>query len=227
MPTLTPSQQMSRAKLEATREFPFFGMLILACEFLEDEKASTLWSDGRRIGYNPEFVARCQGPELVWLIAHEALHNAFGHSFRMGARDSELHNIATDFWINGVLQSELRRHPSSRMTVPDLGRITGNSEAHMALDPERFGNLSSDAIYAELVRESLEKPDTGGGVGEERGQEEGGGAVVRVPLSSTTKLDSTATCAQRRARRASPTRALSRTPPASSGGPCWRELPTR
>jgi len=179
MPTLSPTQQMSRAKLEATREFPFFGMLILACEFLEDDRAATLWSDGRRIGYNPDFVARCQGPELVWLIAHEALHNAFGHGFRMGARDGELHNIATDFWINGVLLEELHRHPSSRMTIPDLGRITGNPDAHMALDPERFGSLPSDAIYAELVRELLEKPDTGGGAGQEPGQDEGGGSGKR------------------------------------------------
>ena len=182
MSTLSPTQKMSRAKLEATREFPFFGLLILACEFLEDEGASTLWSDGRRIGYNPDFVARCEGPELVWLIAHEALHNAFGHGFRMGARDTELHNIATDFWINGVLYSELHRHPTSRMSLPNLPRITGNPEAHMALDPGRFGILSSDAIYAELVRESLERPDTGGGAGQERGEDEGGGGSGKSPF---------------------------------------------
>lgn len=167
-PTQTSAQQtLSRAKLEAVREFPFFGMLVLSCECVEDAQTHTLWADGRRIGYNANFVQNCQIPELVWLLCHEALHNAFGHGFRMGARDAQLHNLATDFWVNGVLSLELKKRPHGRLAQPNLARITGDPEAALALDLERFANpkgelLSSDAIYALLVRESLEKPNTGG-----------------------------------------------------------------
>ncbi|MBB6097792.1 putative metal-dependent peptidase [Deinobacterium chartae] len=162
---LDADAKLSRAKIEAVREFPFFGLLILGCEFLEDPHCAALWSDGRRIGYNPDFVARCEVPELVWLLAHEALHNAFAHVHGLGARDAQLYNLAADFWVNGRLEEEAARSGGQRLRRPDLARLEGRAQVELALDPARFSQLSSEAIYAELVRETLRQDRSGQGAG--------------------------------------------------------------
>lgn len=153
---LSVQDKLSKAKILAVREYPFFGMLMMSCEFVEDTNCKTMWADGRRIGYSPEFVKNCQQEELVWTCVHETMHNAFGHIVRSGARHPVIHNYATDYWINGRLRVAMQDTKMSSFKEPDLARILGTGGG-ILVDVDRFEEKSSDEIYSILVREMLDE----------------------------------------------------------------------
>ncbi|WP_155298993.1 vWA domain-containing protein [Deinococcus kurensis] len=176
---LTVEEKLSKAKITCVREMPFFGMLILACEFVEDPGTGTMWADGKRIGYDPAFVEACEIGELAWTLAHEAMHNAFGHVTRRGARHPRIHNYATDYFINGALWTSMDGKTLVNFKEPDLGRILDNPELKaraaqgeptVLRDVERFGEMSSDEIYAVLIKELINAPIPGSGGGSGDGE---------------------------------------------------------
>jgi hypothetical protein len=53
--TLTPDQRMIRARNKLLLNNPFFGVLALKLRVVEDNNpGATAWTDGTRLGYNPE-----------------------------------------------------------------------------------------------------------------------------------------------------------------------------
>jgi predicted metal-dependent peptidase len=75
----------------------------------------TMATDGRHLLYDPEFVDRISNPELIGVVAHEAMHCVLGHHFRRGNRDPEGWNIACDYVINAHLLKAGLTLPAMRL----------------------------------------------------------------------------------------------------------------
>lgn len=131
--------KLTYARTAMVLEEPFFGTLALSLTPKEDVTCDTAWTDGRSLGYNPEFIDSLNHAETVGLIKHEVLHCAMGHPWRKDGREHERFNVACDLAIN-----------------PDCGTLPKGS---LVPDASQLGK-SAEWIYARLPES---KPQTKGG----------------------------------------------------------------
>ncbi len=101
--TLTSEKKITRARAALICDQPFFGALALRLNPVEDRSAETAWTDGRSLGYNPDYIQDLPMRQLIGLVAHEVMHLALCHHTRQGARDAHRWNMAGDYAINQVL----------------------------------------------------------------------------------------------------------------------------
>ena len=84
-------------------EQPFFGSLALKLRVVPDIACQTLWVDGVRMGFSPEFVTNLRFEELKGAVCHEVMHCACAHMSRRGDRNPKKWNVAADYAINSIL----------------------------------------------------------------------------------------------------------------------------
>lgn len=84
-------------------KFPRFKEIIKDKRIVEDMKCDTAYTDGRRIGYNSNFLSGLSENESVFVLAHEISHIMYRHIERIKGRDSKVWNFATDAIINQTL----------------------------------------------------------------------------------------------------------------------------
>lgn len=87
----------------------FFSSVLLQHRFVEckdDPECPTACIDGETLKYNPSFIDTLSFQEICGLLAHESLHICLAHHARIGKRDFELWNIATDYAINSELKQK-------------------------------------------------------------------------------------------------------------------------
>jgi len=142
---------------------PFFGALALRLAVVEDPSCDSMWVDGVRLGYNQTYVDKLDDLELRGVLAHEVLHVANGHCWRMGARDQNRWNRACDYAVNPLVIS-------AQFKLPQGVLLDG-----------RYLGKSAEEIYAMLRQEeSSQQPDpsAGGGTGAPAPQQSGGQTPV-------------------------------------------------
>lgn len=93
-----------RMRMALVMGSPFYGLLAMRMKLVEDSTQSTAWTDGKRMGYNPAYVAAMSDAELKGLIGHETMHCTNGHIWRRGTRHHKLWNLACDYAIDPVLE---------------------------------------------------------------------------------------------------------------------------
>jgi len=126
-------------------EYPFFGHLLLKCEFVIDEIDAPAANDGqKRIIVNPRIFKDLSKYDKVFTLAHEALHLALLTAQRRQGRDPLLWNIATDCIINFLLMNTNIR-PSADfqkiiVTPETIAKITDVSV-------EQIQQMTADQIY--------------------------------------------------------------------------------
>jgi len=126
-------------------EYPFFGHLLLKCEFVIGEIDAPAANDGRkRIIINPKLFKNLSKYDKVFTLAHEALHLALLTAERRQGRDPLLWNIATDCIINFLLMNTNIR-PSADfqkiiVTPETIAKITDVSV-------EQIQQMTADQIY--------------------------------------------------------------------------------
>jgi len=101
---MTPEQKISQAKTKLVLHHPFFATFVLKTEFVKDKSAPTMWTDGVKVGYNPEFVEGLSVDQVMAVIVHEMYHVLFLHHLREGYRNHMKWNMAGDYAINGLIQ---------------------------------------------------------------------------------------------------------------------------
>jgi predicted metal-dependent peptidase len=133
---------------------PFFGVLSLKAELVEDASIKTASINSKRLRFNPDYVLGLSNAKRKGLWAHEISHPALGHGARMGRRDPELWNQAADYAINGGLIAEGFELPDGALVDP------------------RFENKRAESIYTTLEseRNEQEQQDQAGGAGQSQGQ---------------------------------------------------------
>jgi predicted metal-dependent peptidase len=150
---------VSRARLELVLDHPFFGSLACRLRPLVDPShRGVMWTDGVRLGVNPEAFLALNPQERIGLIAHEVLHCTNGHPWRQGHRDEETWAQACDIAINDILVE-------SDFTLPEgCAQPSGNQK-----------NQSAESIYSELQRMPRDKDSDGDGQGNGQSQSQGQG----------------------------------------------------
>jgi predicted metal-dependent peptidase len=131
--------RITKQRTELVLSQPFFGALVLRLKVVEDRSCEAFWVDGESLGYNPDYLATLNDLEVRGVLAHEVLHVANGHCWRMGARDPERWNTAADYAINPV--------------VIDAGMMLPKG---VYLDA-RYTGKSAEEIYGQLTEEARKK----------------------------------------------------------------------
>lgn len=142
---MTPAEKVMRARTNLVLDQPFFGALALRLKIVEDTDCPTAWTDGTRMGYNPEFMQSLTHDEVKFVVAHEVMHCAMGHPWRKSGREHKRFNIAADLAINPELIA-------AGFTMPEGG-----------LQDAQFDGKSAEFIYDRLPQNDGESGDDDGG----------------------------------------------------------------
>ena len=144
-------------------DHPFFGALAVQLQTVDaagDPRIDTMATDGKHLFYDEGFVEKLTKDELIFVLAHEVLHNAFEHHIRRQSREPGLWNKAADYAINGEL------------TETKVGKMPKGG-----LLDARFTGMGAEEIYRILDDEK--ESGGGGGQGAAGGQDPGGcGGVI-------------------------------------------------
>jgi predicted metal-dependent peptidase len=123
---------VDKARAGMMLDQPFYASLSLHLELVEDSTCKTMWTDGKKLGFNPAFVESLTPSERRAVVAHEVAHCARLHHVRRESRDADDWNKACDYSINGELKAAGFNLPKGALINP-------------AFDP-----LSEEEIYARL-----------------------------------------------------------------------------
>lgn len=140
-------QELVRARAGLVLDEPFFGTLSLRLKIVQDPTCGTLWTDGKRLGYNPDFALKLTPQELKGVICHEIMHCVFRHQTRRGDRNHIKWNIACDYAINNFITKD------NRYKLPEG-----------ALVDKKYDGMTAEHIYDILPIQEIEVYMTGEGV---------------------------------------------------------------
>jgi predicted metal-dependent peptidase len=133
-------------------------------------------TDGRTLGYHPEWVGSLPLPELMGVVAHEVMHNALTHPARRNHRDPKRWNIACDLAVNPLLTEAGFSLPPSRL-MPGEGEYR---ELPLGKSAEEFyGLLPGDPPGPEGQDQPPGPMEDPGGCGAVRDPGEGSEADAR------------------------------------------------
>lgn len=136
---------VDRARAGMMIDQPFFASLSLHLELVEDATCKTMWTDGKRLGFNPSFVASLTPSETRGVVAHEVDHCARLHHVRREHRDADDWNKACDYAINGGLVAAGFILPKGALINP------------------AYDNLSEEEIYTRLRAAKKRQDEQAGG----------------------------------------------------------------
>jgi len=104
-----------KARAGLVLDEPFFGSLALLLKLYEDLTCPTTYTNGKCLGYNPNFIDSLTLSETKGVIAHEIMHVALCHHTRRQSRDHKKWNVACDYAINDILVEKFQL-PSGALT---------------------------------------------------------------------------------------------------------------
>jgi len=97
-------RKIDKAKALLILDHPFFGLAVSKRPMQYDENIPTAGMTATgQILLNPQWCSERTVKELIFLLAHEAMHYMLAHSLRMGWRKSMPWNVAADKVINDML----------------------------------------------------------------------------------------------------------------------------
>lgn len=139
-------EKIKKARAALIVRQPFFAALIMGMPMLENNDIPTMATDGESILYNKAWTESLSLDEIIFVLAHEALHCVFDHMGRRGNRSPNRYNQAADYVINQTLKND------GIGTMPALGLY----------DPGLYarGNGITEKIY-DLLPESSENKNAG------------------------------------------------------------------
>lgn len=138
-------QKILVARTSLMWDHPFFGALSVQMQIVDatgDPRIDTMATDGRHLFYDESFVMGLKKDELLFVMAHEVMHNALEHQIRRQSRDPGRWNEACDYAINGELvEAKVGTMPKGGLLQT---RFTGLSaeEIYRILDDEQSGSRS-------------------------------------------------------------------------------------
>lgn len=98
------NRKISKAKSLLILDHPFFGAVVSKrpLQFSESIPTACMSATGQ-MTLNRQFLMVLNVQEIIFLLAHEAMHYMLNHSLRRGHRDPKQWNIAADKVINDTL----------------------------------------------------------------------------------------------------------------------------
>ncbi len=177
---------------------PFFAVLALKFSLVEKNDIDTFSTDGKNLFYNPAFCAGLKEAEIRTILAHEVLHCALGHLWRMPAgADHQTWNEAADHETNWTLEE-------TNILEKNKGRVEPfpfPDKENICMSPEYKGQ-AAEKIYSHLSKNKKEenqngqgqgpqqKPGKGKGQGQQgQGQKKGPGMGEFIPQMDKAKAE--------------------------------------
>ena len=130
----------TKVKMMQNKSAVFFSTLVMSLRTIWDDSQPTAYTNGRVIGWNPDFFLSLDRDERVFVLVHEGLHVVLKHLLRRTGKVMGIWQAATDYAINGTLVDH-------GFKMPKIG-----------LHDPRFKGMSADQIYDVLVKEGYKPP---------------------------------------------------------------------
>jgi predicted metal-dependent peptidase len=175
---MNQSDRIDQARIAVILASPFFGSLLMRLSMERDDSKKTFSTNGRRIAYNEDYCAALSDSELRGVLVHEVAHCAQGHLWRIGGREHDRWNRATDYSINNFLTKFIAEESEAARLAGTTYVIPWTLPKNVLLDPQ-FADLCSEEIYNCLPREK-DKETRGQGEGETGS---GGASSPSPPIS--------------------------------------------
>ena len=147
---MNSSDALSVSILRLQARSPFWATLALFAERRITEAVPTAATDGRRLYFNPNFVATLTQRQLDGLLVHELLHAALLHAVRRKGRQPTRWNWAADFVVNAMIMEE------DHLELPDGG-----------LHDPAYADRGVEEVYELLKDNSKDDPKPEGGIGQD------------------------------------------------------------
>lgn len=145
------------------RKTPFYAILLFGLRFSLDDMMETVYTDGERIAFNPDFLKSITDRELEFIMLHEVSHVALGHPFRriIADCDFELYDMACDIVVNSNIY---------QFTDKDERYITikGKVMPHKICDKEGY-LFTVEQVYEQLLAQRKKTDDNEDGNGKRDG----------------------------------------------------------
>ena len=133
--------KLSAARTRLIMERPFLGALVMHLPLKEaGEWFVTTATDARALYFNPNFVAGLSLAQTQFILAHEAMHCAMGHTHRRQHRVKKRWDVACDHAVNLMLIEEGLKPP-----------------LHGILANEDYMTLSAEEIYPLIPEDTPEE----------------------------------------------------------------------
>jgi len=164
---MTPADRVTRAKIQLQKSSPFFAHLVMNLKISETDELPTMGVNAHGdMKYNPEFVKGLSDEVIKGVLAHEVMHVALLHLVRLGKKDLQLWNIATDTAINYILLKDGLQLPKEGI-IPDIydKSIKFPVQGGGDIKIEDLDTKTANEIYEEIWNQ-LPKRDCKGGSGD-------------------------------------------------------------
>ena len=102
----TEARRLSVARTHLLLDAPWFGNLAMRLQSAEDFRIKTFDTNGTLLRYNPTFSATLTDRQLIGVLAHEVMHCALLHPFRLKGRNPHQWNEAADLAVNPLLLAQ-------------------------------------------------------------------------------------------------------------------------
>jgi len=134
-------EKILNARLQLLYKHPFFATIMLPLKFINDPDCLTSWTDGKRLGYNQEWIEQFPTSQIATVLVHETGHCMFNHMGRQQDRDHNKWNDACDHAINLMLLAvSYTTSQGQDVTFPFPDGLKYIAD-------EKYKNMSAEKIY--------------------------------------------------------------------------------
>jgi len=159
-------EKLTRARIQIQNKNSFFAYLSLYLKFKEDKTLPEYAGAGVDINGNfyfkSDFFEKLDDREIQGVVVHEILHLAFLHLTRLGCRDSQLWNVATDLAINTLIKQNGFYLPEGCITSNYHNEFEGFGIKIKDVDTKSAEELY-DEFKSKLDEKDKNKSDKNGG----------------------------------------------------------------
>lgn len=131
---------MAKARTRLLLTQPFFGSICLNLHLKETTDIPTMATNGKTLMFNREFVERIGLDQAIGVLCHEVMHVVMKHHLRLGSRDPEKWNVATDYVINETIKDSV--------SLPSEGLFN-----------DKYKDWSAERVYDDLPDDVCEGLD--------------------------------------------------------------------
>jgi predicted metal-dependent peptidase len=151
--------KLAAARTRLIMERPFLGALVMHLPLkVGDEGIKTTGTDAKAFYFNPGFVDNLSLAQTQFILAHEALHCAMGHTHRRNHRVKRRWDVACDHAVNLILIEEGLKPPLHGI-LADQNFMTLSAEEIYPLIPEDTPEESFDQHLFDSDNEQGASPD--------------------------------------------------------------------
>jgi len=145
---------MLKAKINLKKLSPYYYTIFESLKMKPVVGLGTMGVTEDTMVFDYEFVSQMDIPTLTYLMIHEVSHVAMLHPLRRGKRDPELFNIATDLYINTIINNDFGISVGSGIKYFNKG--TANEAC---IKTPEFGGVFLETIgeTLDLTRDTPEK----------------------------------------------------------------------